>query len=176
MGTTVPAHDSNSAAASTSLAGAAVQPGRPAFEAEEKAPVSSSIPEPPRDNGDFEQLIEDEEELIEREEEREEIEPTRIAREGEQFEKERDQTPGLGVAVPAAAEGTSALPVQAIVQAEEAGGGKIQPPAEQGKEEKKVVREEVSHEQTEEGEEGEAEIDLGERMDDFETEEGEEGI
>ena len=188
------------ASASTALAGAAIQPGRPAFEAEEKAPVSSSIPERPRDDDSssdderFEELIElGDEELDEREadhleKEVEQSEPTRIAREGE---KREEEDPGLGVAVPAAAEGTSALPVQAIVQGEEADGRNVAPKEERGRAEeeteerrlpveeigegeRKVVREQTRHEEEEEQDtmrEGEAEIDLSEQLIDLEQQE-----
>jgi len=189
------------ASASTALAGAAIQPGRPAFEAEEKAPVSSSIPERPRDDDDsdsFEELIElgdealDAKEADHLEQEVRQSEPTRIAREGE--EREEDGA-GVGVAVPQAAEGTSALPVQAIVQGEEAGGRNVAPLKEErgreeeeeraeepsrlqaeeiGRGERKVVREQVRHEEEEEEEtsrEEEAEIDLSEQLIDLEDQE-----
>jgi len=119
-------------------------------------------------------------------------EPTRIAREGE--EREEDGA-GVGVAVPQAAEGTSALPVQAIVQGEEAGGRNVAPLKEErgreeeeeraeepsrlqaeeiGRGERKVVREQVRHEEEEEEEtsrEEEAEIDLSEQLIDLEDQE-----
>lgn len=111
-----------------------------------------------------------------------ESEPTRIAREDEQKE---DTIAGF---VPAAAEGTSALPVQAIVQGEEAEGRAVAPKEERGRVEekergdrlpieevgqmeRKQVREQVEHEPEVEEElsaEGEAEIDLSEQLEDME--------
>ncbi|GAA5939861.1 uncharacterized protein JCM15063_004328 [Sporobolomyces koalae] len=157
--------------ASTSLAQAGVQPGRPAFEVEEKAPVSSLIPEDPSrlrvdldDDDDLSNL----EELSNQDHDAREAESahtTEIARDGEQFEKEREREldPGLGVAVPVAAEGTSTLPIPPIEK-------KKDQDTRQEDEESQVkhVREQGHHDEEEqktgrqEEEEEEAEIDLGE--------------
>ncbi|GAA5998507.1 hypothetical protein JCM5350_006501 [Sporobolomyces pararoseus] len=186
-GINVPASSST-----TSLAAAAVQPGRPVFEVEEKAPVSSSIPpeqlydpnpgSDSNDNKDEEldeieqaqdlndsELDEKEKKQLEKEEEEQEqvvIETTQLARLGEQFENERNQDPGLGVAVPVAAEATAGGG---------GGGGKVIPRGEEEEERKKEVREQIKHESDDtlgdddvplEEEEGEtaAEIDLSEKL------------
>ncbi|GAA6059891.1 hypothetical protein JCM10212_005274 [Sporobolomyces blumeae] len=135
---TIGSGDSGTHSTTTSLAAAAIQPGRPAFEAEEKAPVSSSVPERPQDEDRVEVRFDDDE--LEWRDDRDEAfaakdansgdgdvddespEPTRIAQEGEEPAHADDA--GLGVAVPVAAEGTQSLPIHAIEQGEREGQGK----------------------------------------------------
>ncbi|GAA5876172.1 hypothetical protein JCM3774_003518 [Rhodotorula dairenensis] len=117
----------------TSIA-AAVQPGRGGFEPVEKAPVSSSIPdEPPR----AEAAVRDEDRDGPLFDEVQDGDRAAVAREmtTSVVANQPVEAPGLhpeddGVAIPAAAEGTTALPIKAILQAEVAGGGKAAgPPA-----------------------------------------------
>ncbi|BGP17531.1 hypothetical protein JCM10213_004073 [Rhodosporidiobolus nylandii] len=133
------AHASSS---STTSVAAAVQPGRQAFEPAHKAPASSGIPPPPEgearraapvaaeDKPLFVDVRDDEDSGREA--------AAAGAEEAGTTAVVADQPappPGVGdpadegVAIPAAAEGTSVLPIQAIVQAEEAGGGAAAGPA-----------------------------------------------
>ncbi|GAA6009588.1 hypothetical protein JCM11491_001025 [Sporobolomyces phaffii] len=175
------------ASASTSLAAAAVQPGRPAFEAEDKAPVSSSVAEdrPRYAAADVDADVRGALDAVDNNNDdgadgaAPEVEPTRIARPGEQFEHEREEPAGLGVAIPAGAEGTNAAGaagaavVVPIVEREEAHGT--------DDDERKHVREQIAHEpdveppvavdedRYDDNDGGEAaEIDLGERLDELE--------
>ncbi|TKA55636.1 hypothetical protein B0A53_02814 [Rhodotorula sp. CCFEE 5036] len=124
-----------SASAETSVA-AAVQPGRAGFEPVEKAPVSSSIPdEPPRaehavrdedrDGPLFVEVVGGEQDVVPRHDR----EMTTSVVANQPVEAPGAHPEDDGVAIPAAAEGTTALPIKAILQAEEAGGGKAAGPA-----------------------------------------------
>jgi len=142
-----PAAAAASASASTSVA-PAVQPGRAGFVPAEKAPESSAVPPAPHDPnpagaaaapvhdderdgplfapvGDDERLAAGQEHAVQHEEEGE-AHVTRVVADQPAAPPQLQgaDEAGEGVAIPAAAEGTSALPVRAIVQAEEAGGGK----------------------------------------------------
>lgn len=67
-----------------------------------------------------------------------------------------------GVAIPAAAEGTTALPVKAIVQAEEGGGGKAAGPDVDADAEKKVGKTGDHEHEDDEVDEAEAGVDASE--------------
>ncbi|GAA5849104.1 hypothetical protein JCM8547_006446 [Rhodosporidiobolus lusitaniae] len=129
-------------ASSTSTASLlpAVQPGRAGFVAPEKAPASSGVPPPPPHNPAHDALAEpvrgadkplfaDDEELDEREKPvapalQEDAGTTAVVvNQPAPAPGEGEGEGGLGVAIPAAAEGTSALPIRAIVQGEDGGGG-----------------------------------------------------
>ncbi|GAA5992900.1 hypothetical protein JCM10908_001396 [Rhodotorula pacifica] len=128
------------ASAATSSVAAAVQPGRAGFEPVEKAPVSSSVPDEPvqaraaavrdedRDGPLFVDVVgagdggDDERAVPPRE-------MTTSVVVNQPAEAPGAHPEDDGVAIPAAAEGTTALPIKAILQAEEAGGGKAAGPA-----------------------------------------------
>lgn len=137
---TLAAAEGDAASAAATSVAAAVQPGRAGFEPVEKAPVSSSIPdEPPR----AEQAVRDEDrdgplfvEVVGGEQDGDGVVVPRNDREmtTSVVANQPVEAPGAhpeddGVAIPAAAEGTTALPIKAILQAEEAGGGKAAGPA-----------------------------------------------
>ncbi|GAA5961088.1 hypothetical protein JCM21900_006701 [Sporobolomyces salmonicolor] len=125
-------HAQHDPAATTTALGDAVQPGRAGFAPEEKAPVSSSIPAPPpaaapaAAPAEDEPLFVDDDTIPAREDHEVERDvTTRAAQDYEAAQKEKEGDLGVGVAIPVAAEGTSALPVQAIVQQGEGGGAGV---------------------------------------------------
>ncbi|GAA5999821.1 uncharacterized protein JCM10292_003757 [Rhodotorula paludigena] len=141
------AHAAASASAATSVA-PAVQPGRAGFEPVEKAPASSAVPDAPhaaaahgnaqpvraRDDDEAGPLFVDDPERDDAEVRERPVEHdgggagqegavTRVA--ADQPAPPPEQHPeDDGVAIPAAAEGTTGLPVRAIVQGEKGGGGR----------------------------------------------------
>lgn len=135
---TLAAEEGDAASSAATSVAAAVQPGRAGFEPVEKAPVSSSVPdEPPR----AEQAVRDEDrdgplfvEVVGGEEDgvvvpRHDREMTTSVVANQPVEAPGAHPEDDGVAIPAAAEGTTVLPIKAILQAEEAGGGKAAGPA-----------------------------------------------
>lgn len=137
------------ASASTSIAAAAVQPGRGGFEPVEKAPASSAVPDSDADERPRREAAEA---GAVRDEDRDGplfVDGGARAR-GEEEQRAREMTTGVvadqpmeapgahpeddGVAIPAAAEGTTALPIKAILQAEEGGGGKAAGPKDDAEE------------------------------------------
>lgn len=164
--THTPSLDAAASDATTSVA-PAVQPGRAGFVPADKAPESSALPpaphvaEPVRDAerdgplfapvGEAERAAEGREEGVRHEREHEGGEVTRVVVDQPVAPPQFDaDEAGEGVAIPAAAEGTSALPVQAIVQAEEAGGGKAAGHAAIEEEEREKGKEERSGERDDE--------------------------
>ncbi|GAA5992376.1 hypothetical protein JCM11641_002142 [Rhodosporidiobolus odoratus] len=148
--------DLHPSASSTTSIAAQVQPGRQAFAPVDKAPASSAIPEPIahknaaylRDAaGDdkplFVDVSENEAEEAEDVHEKKEEGGTTAVVADQPALPPAEGDEGLGVAIPQAAEGTSGLPVLAIVQAEEGGGGKAAPQADSEKDEGKEAGEEA---------------------------------
>ncbi|BGP49458.1 Dolichyl-phosphate-mannose--protein mannosyltransferase 1 [Rhodotorula kratochvilovae] len=136
---TLPAGGADGAAAAeakTSVA-PAVQPGRGGFVPAEKAPLSSSVPAAPHAVAEAVRDAERDGPLFAPaagEDDAEDAVTSVVADQPAAPPALRDPE-DEGVAIPAAAEGTSALPVQAIVQAEEAGGGAAAAHEERKKEE-----------------------------------------
>ncbi|GAA6010077.1 hypothetical protein JCM10207_007548 [Rhodosporidiobolus poonsookiae] len=161
---TLPAADA--AGSSTTSLAAAVQPGRHGFEPLEKAPASASLADavageerpraaPAGEKPLFVNVDSDDDAP----EGNGKGETTAVLLNQPAPSPGAADDPAVGVAIPAAAEGTSVLPVQAIVQAEEAGGGRAAGPAPGSAEEKqeKEKEREQEREKEQEGEDREEE-------------------
>ncbi|GAA5827468.1 hypothetical protein JCM11251_003824 [Rhodosporidiobolus azoricus] len=176
----IPANPHASSTSTASLA-PAVQPGRAGFVAPEKAPVSSAIPPPPEGGAAHRaQAVEDKPLFVDVRpgEEDDEIGVDQVEEAGttavvaDQPAPAPGQGPGHdpeddGVAIPAAAEGTSALPVLAIVQGEDGGGGAERIEEE---EERKKLEQEQKEEGRERGEESGVAEDVAGEDEDLEVE------
>ncbi|GAA5889696.1 hypothetical protein JCM6882_007106, partial [Rhodosporidiobolus microsporus] len=144
----------HTSAATASLA-PAVQPGRAGFVAPEKAPASSGVPPPPEGEPHHRaQAVEDkplfvdvrpgeDDDNLDKAVKPEEAGTTAVVADQPALAPGQDVDDDAGIAIPAAAEGTSVLPIKAVVQGEDGGGGAERMEAEEArkKQEEEVVEE-----------------------------------